>query len=295
MTPPPVPRFDGFLRVGGLPLHVRVDGDGPVCVLSAGLGLAWFDWDPVVPYLAPHRTVVRFDRPGHGLSAPAGRGPGAYGALAEADRIAGILDALRLPPGPVTVAGHSIAAFHAEAFARRHPERTAALVLVDGSTEEHPPADPAPALHEAAARLAGRALTATGLPAAAGPLLRRAAVRAARTGGPDPAPRALVRRCYRTGRVWQGALLENAHYARTAAELLRLRETRPLTAPATVLAAYDGSGRPGALRWQARQAALARTLGARFDTAEPAGHLVMADRPHQVARTILAAPHASAP
>ncbi|MEJ8644611.1 alpha/beta fold hydrolase [Streptomyces sp. MS1.HAVA.3] len=125
-----------------------------MCVLSAGLAMAWFDWDPVAPLLAAAgRTVVRFDRPGHGLSGPATDPPTTAG---EAHRIAGLLDALGLggpDTGPVTVVGHSIAAFHAEAFARLYPERTAALVLVDGSVEEAPvrsfpprcaPAQPAP-------------------------------------------------------------------------------------------------------------------------------------------------------
>ncbi|WP_175408660.1 alpha/beta fold hydrolase, partial [Streptomyces sp. TRM64462] len=101
-----------FVRVGGVAHHVAVDGAGPVCVLSAGLGMAWFDWDPVVPLLTPHRTVVRFDRPGHGLSGPAATAPTAEG---EAHRIAGVLDALGCTNEPVTVVGHSIAGFHAEA------------------------------------------------------------------------------------------------------------------------------------------------------------------------------------
>lgn len=280
---------EGFVRVGGVPLHVRVEGVGPVCVLSAGLGLAWFDWDAVVPLLAPHRTVVRFDRPGHGLSAPAAPA----GAVGEAHRIAGLLDALgpALPPGPVTVVGHSLAGLHAEAFARLYPARTAALVLVDSSVEERRPYAPAPALRTAGARVLGGALTAAGLPAALGPLARRAVVRAGRTGGPDPAPRELVRRCYRTGRVWRGALRENARYADTAAGLLALRRgRRPLRAPVRVLAAYDGSGGRGAVRWLARQAALAEALGARLEVVAPAGHLLMLDRPDRVARAVLAPP-----
>ncbi|MFB7261466.1 alpha/beta fold hydrolase, partial [Streptomyces nojiriensis] len=146
----------GVDRVDGVPLHVVVEGRGPVCVLSAGLAMAWFDWDPVVaPLVAAGRTVVRFDRPGHGLSGPATEPPTTAG---EAHRIAGLLDALGLgarAAGPVTVVGHSIAAFHAEAFARLYPERTAALVLVDGSVEEAPhPALPA-VLRTAAARARG--------------------------------------------------------------------------------------------------------------------------------------------
>ncbi|KPI20305.1 hypothetical protein OV450_7751, partial [Actinobacteria bacterium OV450] len=139
------------------------------------------------------------------------------------------------------------------------------------------------------------ARTAAGLPAALGPLARRAAVRASRSGGGDrPPPSAggppaadLVRRCYRTGRVWRGALLENSRYPDTAAEVLALRTGRPLAVPATVLAGYDGSAGRRALRWLARQAELADRLGARFEVAEPAGHLVMLDRPDRVARAVL--------
>ncbi|WP_405533601.1 alpha/beta hydrolase [Streptomyces avidinii] len=290
--------------MGGVPLHVLVEGRGPVCVLSAGLAMAWFDWDPVVaPLVAAGRTVVRFDRPGHGLSGPAAEPPTTAG---EAHRIAGLLDALGLgpvhpgergqagepgPAGPdvprVTVVGHSIAGFHAEAFARLYPERTAALVLVDGSVEEAPRTAVPVALRIAAARALGRAVSAVGLPAALGPLARRATVRASRTGGSDPAARELVRRCYRTGRVWRGALLENSRYPDMAAELQALRAAHPLAAPTTVLAGHDGSAGRGALHWLSRQADLADLLGARFEVAEPAGHLVMLDRPDEVVRAVL--------
>ncbi|WP_260618672.1 alpha/beta fold hydrolase [Streptomyces sp. WAC07149] len=279
-----------FVRVDGIPLHVVVEGTGPPVVLSAGLAMAWFDWDPVAALLvARGRTVIRFDRPGHGLSAPA---DGPSGATAEAHRIAGLLDALG--PGtapvtaPVTVVGHSIAGFHAEAFARLYPERTAALVLVDSSVEETPRTLLPAALRTGAARALGRAVTAAGLPAALGPALRGAAVRASRAGrAADPAARDLVRRCYRTGRVWRGALLENSRYPDTAAELLALRAEHPLKAPATVLAGHDGPPGGPAPRWLGRQAALADALGARFEVARPAGHLVMLDRPRQVARAVL--------
>ncbi|MCP3817534.1 alpha/beta hydrolase [Streptomyces sp. A3M-1-3] len=282
-----------FVRVGGVPLHVAVEGSGPVCVLSAGLAMSWYDWDLVVPLLTPFRTVVRFDRPGHGLSAPAAVPPTAAG---EAHRIAGLLDALGLP-GPATVVGHSIAGFHVEAFARLHPARTAAVVMVDGSVEEDARTPAAPALRTAAARTLGSVLTAVGAPAALGPLTRRAVVRVSRvprvsrTGGGDPAPDALVRRCYRTGRVLRGALLENARYRDVAAELLALRERHPLPdVPVTVLAGHDGGSGRWAVRWLDRQAALADRLGARFEVAEPSGHMVMLDQPRSVARAVLSHP-----
>lgn len=268
-----------FVRVGDVPHHVAVDGSGPVCVLSAGLAMSWFDWDPVVPLLAEHRTVVRFDRPGHGLSAPAAVVPSAAG---EAHRIKGVLDALGLR-GPATVVGHSIAGFHAEAFARLHPARTAAVVLVDSSIEEHARVPAAPAVRTAAARALGTVLSAAGVPAALGPLTRRAAVRISRTGGGDPAPAGLVRRCYATSRVLQGALLENTHYRAVAAELLALRERNTLpAAPVTVLAATAAGE-----RWLARQRSFAHELGARFEAVERSGHLMMLDRPDAVARAVL--------
>ncbi|GGQ16444.1 hypothetical protein GCM10010249_38940 [Streptomyces roseolilacinus] len=279
-----------FVRVGGVPHHVAVEGSGPVCVLSAGLALCWFDWDPVVPLLAPHRTVVRFDRPGHGLSGPAGAAPTARG---EADRIAALLDALGMGGERVTVVGHSLAGFHAEAFARLHPARTAALVLADASVEEHARA-PAPrtaALHTALARAAGALLTAAGAPAALGPRARRALVRLSRAGyAPDPAGRAPVRRCYRTRRVLDGALLENAHYRAVAAGLLALRARHPLPAglPVTVLAAPDSPD--GTDRWTARQRALADALDAPLTLVRGAGHLMMLDRPGAIAGAVLHPP-----
>ncbi|MER5885167.1 alpha/beta hydrolase [Streptomyces sp. NPDC001941] len=271
---------EAFVRVGGTAHHVLAEGRGPVVVLSAGLAMSWFDWDPVVPLLAPHRTVVRFDRPGHGLSAPAAVAPSASG---EAHRIAGVLDALGLYD-KATVVGHSIAGFHAEAFARLHPARTRGVVLVDSSVEEHARVPVAPAVRTALARAFAVSLSALGAPAALGPAARRGAVRLTRAAGGDPAPAALVRRCYATSRVFAGAVLENTHYRAVAAELLALRERFPLPEglPVTVLAAPCGSR-----RWAERQQELARRLGARYEAAEPSGHMVMLDRPEAVAAAVL--------
>ena len=287
MTPDSVgPRSAGprFLRIDGLPLHVRREGTGPVCVLSGGLGSSWFDWDLVVPLLTPYRTVVRFDRPGLGLSAPSPHAPTAAG---EAGRIRQVLDALGLP-GPCTVAGHSLAAFHVEAFARIHPERTAGLVLLDGSFEPDPSPLPAPALRDLTARTAAGAATALAVPYLFGPAARRLVARESTVCGEDLAPAALVRRCYRTGRSLRAALRENAGYLDVAAELAELRRLAPLPdAPVTVLAADGGRDDPATHRRLSRQRTLAGLLGAEFRTAVPAGHLLMFDRPDSVARAVL--------
>ncbi|MET8676404.1 alpha/beta hydrolase [Streptomyces sp. NPDC004647] len=274
-----------IIRIGSVPTHVLREGAGPVCVLSGGLGSSWFDWDPVVPLLAPHRTVVRFDRPGLGFSAPDPQPPTAVG---EADRIRRVLDALGLTT-PCTVVGHSLAGFHAEAFARLYPARTAGLVLVDGSVEEDARPPRAPALRIAAARLLGAALGTAGLPRALGRTTRRLIVRTTTVRHRDPAPEELVRRSYRTSRVLRAVLMEDATYGDVAAELAALRIRYPLPrVPVTVLAAYDASESPRGLRWLERQRRLAAELGgAEFRISAPAGHLVMCDDPAAVARAVL--------
>ncbi len=140
--------------------------------------------------------------PATALSAAARTAPTAAG---EAHRIAGVLDAPRLTGAPVTVVGHSIAGFHAEAFARLHPRphrRARPRRRLRG--ESTPARPPHAAARTALARALGAALATAGAPAALGPAARRTAVRLSRARrAPDPAPAALVRRCYATRRVWK--------------------------------------------------------------------------------------------
>ncbi|MFJ4796163.1 alpha/beta fold hydrolase [Kitasatospora purpeofusca] len=277
-----------FVRIDGTPLHVRVEGLGPVCLLTGGLGSSWFDWDLVVPFLTPYRTVVRFDRPGYGLSAPEPADRPVPTAAGEARRIRAVLDALGLP-GRCTVAGHSLAGFHVEAFARLHPERTAGLVLLDGSVEPDPRPRPAPGLRDFAARAAAAAATAVAVPYLLGPAVRRTVARATTVRHEDLAPAPLVRHCYRTGRSLRALLRENTHYLDMAAELAALRRTAPLPAglPVTVLAADDGLSGPRTEEWLTAQRGLADLLGAEYRRTAPAGHLLMFDRPDAVASAVL--------
>jgi pimeloyl-ACP methyl ester carboxylesterase len=54
-----------LVRVAGSATHVVVEpgpADAVPVVLTAGLGGAWYDWDPVVPLLVGSAPVLRFDR-----------------------------------------------------------------------------------------------------------------------------------------------------------------------------------------------------------------------------------------
>jgi|tagenome__1003787_1003787.scaffolds.fasta_scaffold20956981_4 3-oxoadipate enol-lactonase len=50
----------------------RIDGpaDAPVLVLSNSLGTTLALWDPQMPALTEHFSVLRYDHPGHGLGSP---------------------------------------------------------------------------------------------------------------------------------------------------------------------------------------------------------------------------------
>lgn len=114
------------------PLHVVREGAGPAVLIAGGPGSAWCHWDAVAAELARDRLVIRFDRPGLGLSPASPVPPTLHG---EAARLAALAPD---HPERVTVVAHDVAAWHAEAFARLHPLRVARLVLVD------PPCLPAP-------------------------------------------------------------------------------------------------------------------------------------------------------
>ncbi|MGA4543293.1 alpha/beta fold hydrolase [Uniformispora flossi] len=280
------PRPPGaFVRVDGTVLHVVQDGAGPTVLVTSGLACAWFDWDTTVPLVAPHGRVVRFDRPGLGLSAPDPRPPTLYG---EAERLRAVAEAVGAP-GPYVIVAHSYAGFHAEAFARLHPEHTAGVVLVDASAEPRARTRPAPAARLALAHAIGGTFRRTGLSRPVGPALRRLAVRGFSRRGRDAGDPEWTRRSYASGRFLTAAFTENTTYLDQAAELLRLRDRTAFPdVPLRVLAAAGGR-EPDAVkaRWLDRQRALAAMAPrGRCDIVEDAAHLLMIDRPDAVAAAV---------
>lgn len=103
----------------------RGDLDGPVVVLAHPLGLDRSIWTPVADRLAGAAGVVAYDCRGHGASDRLR--PYAIGRFAS-DLLA-VLDDLDIRRA--VVAGCSLGGCVAQAFAAQHPERTAALALID--------------------------------------------------------------------------------------------------------------------------------------------------------------------
>jgi len=113
------------LTLHGSSVGYRTAGDGPAVVLIHGMAGSSETWEPVIPLLAKHATVVAPDMLGHGTSAKP-KGDYSLGALAT-----GVRDVLvALGHSRATIVGHSLGGGVAMQFAYQFPERTERLVLV---------------------------------------------------------------------------------------------------------------------------------------------------------------------
>ena len=100
-------------------------GEGEPVVLVHGVGLRLEAWSPQIDALAATHRVIAVDLPGHGASAPIGRGSG----LAEfVDWMLAALDDLGL--ASVNIAGHSMGALIAGGCVATAPERVRRVALL---------------------------------------------------------------------------------------------------------------------------------------------------------------------
>ncbi|WP_418960953.1 alpha/beta fold hydrolase [Streptomyces tritici] len=113
----------------GVALAVRDGGgDGPPVVLLHGLAGHAGEWDATARSLRSRHRVVAFDQRGHGASA---RRPADVSRAAYVADVVAVLDALGLERA--VLAGQSLGGHTALLTAAAHPDRVAALVLVDAS------------------------------------------------------------------------------------------------------------------------------------------------------------------
>lgn len=119
-----------FVALDGMQVHVRDEGrrDDPTpIVLLHGTGSSlqtWNDWANLLK--ATHR-VIRFDRPGFGLTGP--NPSGDYSMDYYSGFLERLLDQLKVK-GPVILVGNSSGGYMAWRFAVAHPHRVARLVLI---------------------------------------------------------------------------------------------------------------------------------------------------------------------
>src|SRR4029077_6255633 len=113
--------------------HFEVRGTGEhTLVFISGLGDSGDTWADVVAKVSRDFTVFTYDRPGYGRS-PWNNRP--RDAQSIAHELRTTLAAAKLRP-PFILVAHSIGGFYARVFAALYPRDTAALVLIDPSSED---------------------------------------------------------------------------------------------------------------------------------------------------------------
>ncbi len=106
----------------------EVAGDGPSVVLVHGLGMPRAMWDRQWPALAGRFRALRYDLLGHGESEKPGDG---YSLSRFADQAARLMDGLGIERAALV--GFSLGGMIVRAFALAHPERTAALAILNSA------------------------------------------------------------------------------------------------------------------------------------------------------------------
>ncbi len=131
-APPP----SQFMKLDGMEVHYRDEGEGPALVLLHGTGASLHTWDGWAETLSDSFRVVRLDLPGFGLTGP---------NPAHDYRIDTYVDFLehfveRLGLEHFSLAGNSLGGHIAWRYALAHPQRVDKLILIDpaGAPDEAP-------------------------------------------------------------------------------------------------------------------------------------------------------------
>ncbi len=128
-----------FIQINGLTVHYKQSGRGaPLILLLHGFSANTYSWRKALGPLAAYGTVVAYDRPASGLTErPLDEtlrqwpGDNPYSPDAQADQVAAMIQALGFERA--ILVGNSAGGTIAMQTYLRHPERVAALVLVDAA------------------------------------------------------------------------------------------------------------------------------------------------------------------
>ena len=112
----------------GVKIHYEVYGDGPALILTHGYSSTSAMWEGQIEALSKQYKLVLWDMRGHGKSDyPAD--PNAYSEALTIGDIAALLD--QIGTRRAIVGGLSLGGYMSLAFYRTHPERVAALLIID--------------------------------------------------------------------------------------------------------------------------------------------------------------------
>jgi pimeloyl-ACP methyl ester carboxylesterase len=121
-----------LVDVGGHRLHAVCAGRGsPVVFFESGIAASSLTWSAVQPEVARFTRACAYDRAGFAWSDPPS-GPRTFQRIV--DELETVLEGVGVHESTVLV-GHSFGSLVVRAFAARHPDRVAGLVLVDPPTE----------------------------------------------------------------------------------------------------------------------------------------------------------------
>lgn len=122
--------------VYGQNIHYAEAGSGPPLILLHGLWGGLNEWEPVIAALSESHRVIVMDFIGfHGSNKPDTQ----YHNAMLSQYLAGFIDALDI--AAVTLMGHAMGANSATYTAVHHPDKVAALVLIDGAGYRNPDRD----------------------------------------------------------------------------------------------------------------------------------------------------------
>ena len=117
-----------LLNRNGVRLHFAVHGRGPAVLLTHGFGATAQMWGPQIEPLAQNHRLILWDMRGHGQS----DSPPDDAAYSEAATVADMIALLdHVGVAAAVVGGLSLGGYMSLAFHCQHPQRVAALLVID--------------------------------------------------------------------------------------------------------------------------------------------------------------------